>query len=295
MPEEPESRLIQEHEIYLLAKEIEKRGLDPSHFDWRKTDSTKTSDLKVDKVINLYATTSFIFDFDGDRHVTVTWPGPQTRYAETWENKFRNFREWLELVKDRSEKRRAADDAQVDLEVEKAEERFLSYEGNSYLTDSLMEDGLTLEEAKAEVQDPRFLRLCLEWTGLEYILKDRWATQALMKAILERHEGVLYSLYLYAERQNPFPSSMASKTNSVTKATGRPGPKPDPETGKYKTQMALELQQQGLSLSEIAFRMYGDREKANNVSALLSQLRKQQKSFRVTPPPIILPTIIGSQ
>ena len=282
MPEEPESRLLQRYERDLLSKEIEQRGLDPSHFQWGKTDSTKTPNLKVLIVKNLYTGTSFIFDFDGDRHVTVTWPGPETRYAETWENQLGNFRKWLELVKDRSEKQRAADDAEVGLELEKAEERFLSYEGDSYLTDSWMGGGLTLEEAQAEVQDPRFLRLCREWTGLEYILKDRWATQALMKAILERHEGVLYSLYLYAERQNPFPSSMASKTNRATKATGRPGPKPDPETGKHKTQMALELQQQGLSLSEIAFQMYGDREKGNRVAALLSQRSKQRKYFRVT-------------
>src|ERR1700722_15699209 len=70
--------------------------------------------------------------------------------------------------------------------AEEATQDFLNYDGDDYLTRAFLEDGQSEDEARREVQDPSFLRLCLEFGGLEYLLKDRWATKGLVAALTNR-------------------------------------------------------------------------------------------------------------
>jgi hypothetical protein len=145
-------------------------------------------------------------------------------------------------------------------EAQQAYEEFLEYKGNRYLTESYLEEGMSEKEARAEVQDPRYLRICLEFLGLEYILKDRWATEGLLNAILQEDSGVLRSLYFYAKKRNP---------------RRKPGPKRDPRTGKYKQESVAELRGQGNTLGQIAKKLYRDPNKAKLVAAHLSQFRRK--------------------
>jgi hypothetical protein len=156
-------------------------------------------------------------------------------------------------------------------------EAFLEYEGDDYLIRAFIDDGDSEEQARKEVQDPRFLRLCLEFGGLEYLLKDRWATRGLLDALHNHDRGVLESLVAYVSRRAPPPAARASKK----RARGKPGPKPDSFTKKYLQERAVGLRAQGLSLSQISERLYeGDPGHANRVTALLSVYAKKLKQGR---------------
>jgi hypothetical protein len=157
----------------------------------------------------------------------------------------------------------ACDERDANLAAE-AYEDFLRYDGDEYFTRGFVEDGQSEEEARLEVQDPRFIQLCLEFGGLEYILKDRWATKGLLDAILRPDKGVLASLQAYA-----------TERLAAGAVRGKPGPKPDPATGKYKYDQIVELRQQGYRSGQIALKVYGDPKKANRVLATLSRLRKR--------------------
>ncbi len=152
--------------------------------------------------------------------------------------------------------------------AEEANQDFKDYDGDDYLTRVFLEDGQSEEEARREVEDPSFLRLCLEFGGLEYLLKDRWATKGLVVALTNRDQGVLESLSEYVSRR----TKSSSQPNAVEiPARAKPGPKPNPATGKYKHEYVAELREQNLTLGEIALRVYGDPKHANRVAALLSR------------------------
>lgn len=106
----------------------------------------------------------------------------------------------------------------------------------------------------------------MEWGGLEYLLKDRWATKGLVTALINRDAGVLASLEAYVSHRIDSPATEVP-------VPAKPGPKPDPGTGKYKQQYVRELREQKLSLGQIAVRVYGDSKHANRVAALLSPRR----------------------
>lgn len=148
---------------------------------------------------------------------------------------------------------------------------FLDYDGEDYLIRTFLEDGQSEEDAHREVQNPSFLRLCLEFGGLEVVLKDRWATKGLLEALTNRDPGVLESLRGYVSRRIPTP---AEPLNAVgVPAHAKPGPKPDSSSGKYKHEYAAELREQGRTLGQIARELYDDPKHANRVAALLSRRR----------------------
>jgi uncharacterized Zn finger protein (UPF0148 family) len=150
--------------------------------------------------------------------------------------------------------------------AEEAKQNFLNYDGEDYLTRAFLEDGQSEDDARREVQDPSFLRLCLEFGGLEYLLKDRWATRGLVTALTNRDAGVLKSLEAYVSRR-------AESEATEAPVHAKPGPKSDPATGKYKYEIAAELREQGHTLGQIALRLYENPKQANRVAALLSRRR----------------------
>jgi hypothetical protein len=151
-----------------------------------------------------------------------------------------------------------------------AHQDFLNYDGEDYLVRAFLEDGQSEDEARREVQDPSFLRLCLEFGGLEHLLKDRWATKGLVAALVNRDPGVLESLNAYvSKRTKPAAQPGAAEVPSRAK----PGPKPDSSSGKYKYEYAAELREQGRTLGQIARELYEDPKHGNRVAALLSRGR----------------------
>ncbi len=127
--------------------------------------------------------------------------------------------------------------------------------GDDHLTLQLEAEGLTPEQARAEIQDPRTLRLMLEFGGLENILNDRNATEGLRLGILARDPAILYGLYYYAKARKP---------------KGKRGPKPDPQSGQYKWEQAMSLRAQGHTYGQVAMRMYDDPKQAKRAAALVS-------------------------
>lgn len=160
-------------------------------------------------------------------------------------------------------------------EAEEAHQRFLDYEGDEYLSQPYL-DGQTVEEARREAQDPRFIRMCLEVGGLEYLLKDKWATKGLLDAILKRDPGVLFSLHLYASER--------ATTTPATRTRKKPGPKRDHASGKFKYEQIADLHKKGRTSGQIALQVYGDAKLANRVLAHLSQrglARKNHARFEL--------------
>ena len=121
-----------------------------------------------------------------------------------------------------------------------------------------MDDNTSLDDAIADLNDPATLSLILGWSGLEYILADKYATAALRKFLIQRHPGILANLAAYAKQRKP---------------KGKPGPKP--KVGKkYLKQRIAELDAKGLSNGKIAKIIYNTSAKANIVAAHLHQFRK---------------------
>ena len=82
-------------------------------------------------------------------------------------------------------------------------QRLADYEGDSYLTEDLIEGGLPEDEAKAEVQSKSTVLNYLDFGGLEYLLKDRYATEALARFLIDRDRDVLLRLNDYAQDRKP--------------------------------------------------------------------------------------------
>ena len=141
--------------------------------------------------------------------------------------------------------------------------------GEDCLTAELLGEGLTREQARAEMQDPRMLRLILDvGGGLEDILNDRNATEGLRLGILAKDPVILYGLYYYAKARKP---------------KGKRGPKPDPRFRAYKFEVAKSLRAQGLTLGQIARKMYGDPKQAKLVAALLSPRKENLQPAKPRP------------
>lgn len=134
------------------------------------------------------------------------------------------------------------------------EEALANYNGDSYLVDSLMEnDRFTREAAQAEVQSFSFLKSWLEYDGIKEILVDRYASRALLKAILERRGDVI---------------DMLIAELHWLKVAKKRGPKGKVSDGKHLYERVLELRDgQGLSFGKIAKQIYGDPAKRNLAAA----------------------------
>ena len=145
--------------------------------------------------------------------------------------------------------------------VDAAEEhrRFEAYQGDTYLTDSWMEDGLTAPEAIAKVQNTQGLCWMLEFGGLEKILADRWATQALRRELMAGNKAILECLLAGA------------KALKKSRAKRKRGPRP--KTGKYVYEKVYALREQGLSFGQIARRLWKDPKKDRLAAAHYHQAK----------------------
>jgi len=156
----------------------------------------------------------------------------------------------------------------------KAIERFKSYRDGRWLVDSVMaEDGLSEEQAIAEVQEPVFIGIQLFFDRLDRILADRWATEALRQLLIEDHRATLESV-------NDF-LSQEFKSKKVT----RRGPKAS--RGDYKEREILRLKRAGKTNSEIA-KILGTKPTIvaaayNNITNKIAR-RQQEKRRRLASP-----------
>lgn len=124
------------------------------------------------------------------------------------------------------------------------------------------------EQAVAEVQQSFTLYLIISIHGLEYILADKHATAGLKQRLIEG--------------DRPIRSAMAAYATGKNRGSKR-GPRP--KDGKYIGEIIFALDEQGLTNSEIAMKVYGDSRMSNKVAAHLTLMRKKLKkqSPRSTP------------
>ena len=207
MPDEPQTRLPSLHERRQLCEAVAKAVLFLDEFNLGLAASAFASERKAFVILHQFARCSFVFDFKDDQRVSIWRIGPRhepaNRPAHDWERQLEHFRQWLDQVRDKCEERNAADGDRVAAEAGKEHERFLGYQGDSYLTDFWIQQGLPAEEAEAAAQDRFLLCARLEFDGLEQILKDRYARQALADALTEPDKGVLFRLSKYTQQAAP--------------------------------------------------------------------------------------------
>lgn len=152
--------------------------------------------------------------------------------------------------------------------------RFKSYHDGRWLVDSIMaEDGLSEEQAIAEVQEPVFIGIQLFFDRLDRILADRFATEALRQLLIEDHRATLESV-------NDF-LSQEFKSKKGTK----PGPKA--KRGDYKEREILRLKRSGKTNGEIA-KILGTKPTIvaaayNNITNKVAR-RQQEKRRRLASP-----------
>ena len=150
-------------------------------------------------------------------------------------------------------------------EQDAAYERFLEYKGDAYLTEGWMADGLSLEDAKAQVQDPRSLCVALELGPLEMILSDRWATAALQNAITSNNKPALYWL------------SHATAKWAKYKPKKKPGPQP--KSGKHMYDRVYDLFVGGVSIAAIIKELFPNAPKGQDTEKLIrAHLRAARKN-----------------
>jgi len=83
-------------------------------------------------------------------------------------------------------------------------EKFKSYRDGRWLVDNWMSDGLSEEQAIAEVQNHHFIGMLISFGRLDQILTDRWATEALRQRLITNHRPTLEGLANWIERvRNP--------------------------------------------------------------------------------------------
>ena len=101
MPDELRTHFPKPDQQQQLREEIIKKRFDPGGFRRRKTDSTKTPDLKVLAALNDSTQSSIVFEFDGNRRLSIRRPGvktsPETLHPRTWSEQVISFRKWLDL------------------------------------------------------------------------------------------------------------------------------------------------------------------------------------------------------
>ena len=117
-------------------------------------------------------------------------------------------------------------------------ERFKSYRDGRWLVDSFVADGLSEEQAIAEVQHPLFIGVQLFFGELEQILADRWATEALRQLLIEDNRATLENVTAWLSKE--------FKSNKGTKR----GPKP--KRGRHIEQEILRLKRAGKTNGQVA-------------------------------------------
>jgi hypothetical protein len=141
-------------------------------------------------------------------------------------------------------------------EVEAAEERqrFGEYQGDTYLTDSWIEYGFTLEEAITHVQRLQSLSWMLQVGQLEYILADRWASQALRRELMAGNKAILESLLI--------------GTQYLRKARGKRKRGPRPKGGKYIYEIVRQLREEKhLTHGQIGCKLWPNHPNGDRLSA----------------------------
>jgi hypothetical protein len=139
-------------------------------------------------------------------------------------------------------------------------EQLANYDGDSYIVDQLVDAGYDHERAEADVQDPEFLKFCLEHDGIKEILADRLACLGLKKALLDGRRDVIEKLI--AEVQ-------------WLRVARKRGPVGKMKDGKYLYQQVVELRNQGLSWGKIALQLWGDSSLASRAKAHYNQAKKK--------------------
>jgi hypothetical protein len=133
-----------------------------------------------------------------------------------------------------------------------------AYSGDQYLTDSWLEDGVPIEEARKMVEDRSYISNIIELGELAAVLADKYATAALRKLLLDRNPHILQALGSYARRR---------------KVRRKPGRKPKGPEPLYLT--VYNLRKSGLTFGKIAQRLFGNSSKSNLASAHYQRAIKQ--------------------
>jgi hypothetical protein len=141
-----------------------------------------------------------------------------------------------------------------------------AYTGDQFLTDSWLEDGLSIDAAKAIVEDPTYIGNFIEFGLLESVLADKFATAVLRNCLLDRKPRILEALGRYVHLKK------------IRKKAGRKPKGPEPI---YVT--VYNLRKSGLTFGRIAQRMWGTASKGNLASA------HYQRAIKLGFPPIKTP------
>ena len=274
MAKELQTRYLTAEECRKIESAVESAGFAVDEFTHGWIVSKKTRDLRV-SCIKHFDCGSFTFDWDGGHRASMRLVGGSSRKLKPriWSTQLKSFHHWLTLLKQEVERRVEAALEMGDIEAEREQRAFQDYDGNTYLVDGWVADGDSFEQAKKRVQDPDFLVFWLRaYFGkkpsltdlrLAQILKDQYATEALCEAVTGRNREVLRALADYAKQITP---------------RGKPGPRPNKE-GRYRYEVVADLHiSKGLSHGQIGLSEYGDPERRNRSSALLSIYRKKTPS-----------------
>jgi hypothetical protein len=116
------------------------------------------------------------------------------------------------------------------------------YSGDQYLTDGWLEDGLALDEAKKIVEDTSYISMAIEMGLLENVLADKYATAVLRRCLIDRNPQILHALRRYAGRR---------------KVRRKPGRKPKGREQLYEYEKVYNLHKSGLSLGQVARKIWG--------------------------------------
>jgi len=133
---------------------------------------------------------------------------------------------------------------------EKERATLRAYTGDQYLTDSWLEDGLSLDAAREIVEDPTYIGNAIEFGLLESVLADKFATAVLRRCLLDRKPRILDALARYVHLKK------------IRKKAGRKPKGPEPI---YVT--VYNLRKSGLTFGQIAQRIYRKPSKRNLAAA----------------------------
>jgi hypothetical protein len=154
-------------------------------------------------------------------------------------------------------------------------ERFKSYRDGRWFVDRHMADGLSEEQAIAEVQDPFFIGVQLFFGGLEKILADRWATEALRQLLIADNRATLETITTWLSQK--FKSQKGKKR----------GPKP--KRGRHSEQEVLRLKRAGKTNGQIA-KMLGTKitivaAAYNNITKKIAKRQQEERLAALNPHP----------
>jgi hypothetical protein len=148
--------------------------------------------------------------------------------------------------------------AEAEDQQEKDWAKLQAYTRDQYLTDSWLEDGVPIDEARKMVEDRSYISNIIELGELAAVLADKYATAALRKLLLDRNPHILQALGSYARRR---------------KVRRKPGRKPKGPEPLYLT--VYNLRKSGLTFGKIAQRLFGNSSKSNLASAHYQRAIKQ--------------------